>query len=41
MFSILRALKMFVVDMLKSRWQLDAENLLVRHQLSIAFRCAY
>jgi hypothetical protein len=39
MFAILHALGMFVSDMLKSRGQLEAENLFLRHQLSIALRC--
>jgi hypothetical protein len=39
MFAILHALGMFVSDMFKSRWQLEAENLFLRHQLSIALRC--
>jgi hypothetical protein len=40
MFAILRALGMFVADLLKSRCRLEAENLLLRHQLSIALRRA-
>ena len=40
MFGILHALGMFVADLFKSRWQLEAENLFLRHQLSIALRCA-
>ena len=38
MFAILRALGMFVADMFKSRWRLEAENLFLRHQLNIALR---
>jgi hypothetical protein len=38
MFAILHALGMFVADMFKSRWRLEAENLFLRHQLSIALR---
>ena len=40
MFAVLHALGMFVADLFKSRWQLEAENLFLRHQLSIALRCA-
>ena len=40
MFKILHALGMFVADMFKSRWRLEAENLFLRHQLSIALRRA-
>jgi hypothetical protein len=40
MFAILHALGMFVADMFKSRWRLEAENLFLRHQLSIASRRA-
>ena len=40
MFAILRALGMFVADMFKSRWRLEAENLFLRHQLNIALRQA-
>jgi hypothetical protein len=36
MFAILHALGMFVADMFKSRWRLEAENLFLRHQLNIA-----
>ena len=32
----LHALGMFVADLFKSRWQLEAENLFLRHQLTIA-----
>jgi transposase InsO family protein len=38
MFAILDALGMFVVDLFKSRSRLEAENLLLRHQLNIALR---
>jgi len=34
------ALGMFVVDLFKSRRRLEAENLFLRHQLSIALRRA-
>ena len=40
MFAILHALGMFVVDLFKSRRRLEAENLFLRHQLSIALRRA-
>ncbi len=40
MFAILHALGMFVTDLLKSRSRLEAENLLLRHQLTIAMRQA-
>src|SRR5438034_951561 len=40
MFAILHALGMFVADLLKSRWRLEAENLFLRHQLNIALRSA-
>jgi hypothetical protein len=40
MFAILRALGMFVADLFKSRCRLEAENLLLRHQLAIALRRA-
>jgi hypothetical protein len=38
MFRILHALGMFVADLFKSRSRLEAENLLLRHQLAIALR---
>ena len=38
MFAILHALGMFVTDLFKSRSRLEAENLLLRHQLAIALR---
>jgi transposase InsO family protein len=40
MFTILRALGMFVADLLKSRCRLEAKNLFLRHQLNIALRRA-
>jgi hypothetical protein len=40
MFTILQALGRFVGDLLKSRCRLEAENLLLRHQLIIALRRA-
>ena len=40
MFAILYALGMFVADLFKSRCRLEAENLLLRHQLTIALRQA-
>ena len=40
MFAILHALGMFVADLFKSRCRLEAENLLLRHQLTIAMRQA-
>src|SRR5881398_2388024 len=40
MFAILHSLGMFVADLFKSRCRLEAENLFLRHQLSIALRCA-
>jgi hypothetical protein len=36
MFAILHVLGMFVADLFKSQCRLEAENLLLRHQLSIA-----
>ena len=43
MFAILHTLGMFVVDLFKSQWQLEAENVFLRHQLNIALRraCVY
>jgi len=38
MFAILHALGMFVADLFKSRRRLEVENLLLRHQLTIALR---
>jgi len=40
MFAILHALGMFIVDLFKSRSRLEAENVFLRHQLSIALRGA-
>src|SRR5665648_1153505 len=40
MFAILHALGMLVADLFKSRCRLEAENLLLRHQLTIAMRQA-
>jgi hypothetical protein len=40
MFAILHALGMFVLDLLKSRRRLEAENLFLHHQLAIALRLA-
>jgi hypothetical protein len=40
MFAILHALGMFVADLFKSRSRLEAENLFLRHQPSIALRRA-
>ena len=38
MLAILHLLAMFVADLLKSRRRLEAENLFLRHQLTIALR---
>ena len=40
MIAILHALGMFVADLFKSRSRFESENLLLRHQLSIAMRQA-
>ena len=40
MFVILRALGIFAADLFKSRSRLEAENLFLRHQLSIVLRQA-
>ena len=40
MSSILHSLGMFIVDLFKSQRRLEAENLFLRHQLSIALRRA-
>src|ERR1035437_2172872 len=40
MFAMLHAFGMFVVDLFKSRWRLEAENLFLRHQFNIALRRA-
>src|SRR5262245_11569718 len=37
MLAVLHSLGMFVIDLFKSRHRLEAENLFLRHQLSIAF----
>jgi hypothetical protein len=36
MLAILHLLGMFIIDLFKSRRRLEAENLFLRHQLSIA-----
>jgi hypothetical protein len=38
MYAILHALGIFVVNLFKSRRRLEAENLFLRHQLSVALR---
>ncbi len=40
MLAVLHSLAMFIVDLFKSRRRLEAENLFLRHQLSIALRRA-
>jgi hypothetical protein len=40
MLAILHSLGMFVADFFKSQCRLEAENLFLRHQLSIALRRA-
>src|SRR5262245_9182821 len=40
MFAILHALGMFVANLFRSRTRLEAENLFLRHQLTIALRQA-
>jgi hypothetical protein len=40
MFAVLHALGVFVADLFKSRWRLEAENLFLRYQLNIALRSA-
>src|SRR5215813_4492037 len=40
MLAILRSFGMFIVDLFKPRCRLEAENLFLRHQLSIALRRA-
>src|SRR5436305_11860339 len=40
MLAVLRSLAMFIVDFFKSPRRLEAENLFLRHQLSIALRRA-
>ena len=38
MLAILHSLGMFVANLFKSRCRLEAENLFLRHQISIALR---
>ena len=38
MFALLHSLAMFVIDFFKSPRRLEAENLFLRHQISIALR---
>jgi hypothetical protein len=38
MYAILRALGIIVLNLFKSRRRLEAENLLLRHQLNVALR---
>ena len=38
MFALLHLLGIFVIDLYKSRRRLEAKNLFLRHQLSIALR---
>jgi hypothetical protein len=38
MLAVLHSLGMFIIDLFKSRRRLEAENLFLRHQLSIALR---
>jgi hypothetical protein len=40
MLAVLHSLGMFIVDLFKPRWRLEAENLFLRHQLRIALRRA-
>jgi hypothetical protein len=40
MLAVLHSLGMFIVDLFKSPRRLEAENLFLRHQLSIALRRA-
>jgi hypothetical protein len=40
MFALLHSLAMFVIDFFKSLRRLEAEDLFIRHQLSIALRRA-
>ncbi len=40
MLAILHTLGMFFVDLFKSRRRIEAENLFLRHQLSVALRRA-
>jgi len=38
MIAILHLVGMFIIDLFKSRSRLEAENLFLRHQLTIALR---
>ena len=38
MLAVLHMLWIFIVDLFKPRWRLQAENLFLRHQLGIAYR---
>jgi len=40
MFSVLHAVAVFVSNLFKSRGRLEAENVLLRHQLNVALRRA-
>ena len=40
MLAVFHSLGMFIIDLFKSRRRLEAENLFLRDQLSIALRCA-
>jgi len=40
MLAVLYSLSRFIVDLFKSRCRLEAENLFLRHQLSVALRRA-
>jgi hypothetical protein len=40
MLAVLQALGLFVIELFKSRRRLQAENLFLRHQLSVALRRA-
>jgi hypothetical protein len=40
MFAILPSLGMFIAELFKSRWRVEAENLFPRHRLNIALRRA-
>jgi hypothetical protein len=40
MLAVLYSIGMFLIDLFKSRRRLEAENLFLRHQLSIALRRA-
>jgi len=41
MFAVLHSLAMFIIDFFKSPRRLEAENLFLRHQLSIALSHDY